>query len=63
MRDLNYQLKQLCDRNRDGNCRIHQSGYSDSGRHSCWFIMSHSMSDHGMLLQWIYWEPKTHRDI
>jgi len=51
MRDLNYQLKQLCDRNRDGNCRIHQSGYSDSGRHSCWFIMSHPMSDHGMPLQ------------
>jgi len=23
MRDLNYQLKQLCDRNRHGNCRIH----------------------------------------
>ena len=23
MRDLNHQLKQLCDRNRDGNCRIH----------------------------------------
>jgi hypothetical protein len=50
MRDLNYQLKQLCDRNRHGNCRIHTKQGIQTPGDIAWFIMGHPMSGHGVML-------------